>query len=244
MGFVVTGAGRVDHLRRCMRAWLPVAALACKNVHAGRPLVTDDAGLIEAKACQFETWLQRNRDSDEYWAVPACNVTGNFEIALGGARIDASEESQTVGVLQAKTLFKPLQTNGWGVGLVFGDRFTRRSRSEELYAFVPVSVSLRDDLLLLHTNLGWLRQRAEPPDGRRHRATWSVGAEGRVAANTFLSVETFGEIKGDSLYQVGIRHWLVTERIQVDATYGSRLGHRDEYWFSLGMKFVTAPLLP
>lgn len=40
-------------------------------------MITDDARTVDAKACQVETWVKFNRDSTEYWALPACNFTGN-----------------------------------------------------------------------------------------------------------------------------------------------------------------------
>jgi hypothetical protein len=54
--------------------------------HAGRPLVTDDAGIVEARACHVESWLQDESGSRAFWALPACNPAGNLELTLGGAR--------------------------------------------------------------------------------------------------------------------------------------------------------------
>jgi len=217
-------------------------SLASASAHAGRPMVTDDAGVLEAKACHLETWVQESRDSTEYWAVPACNFTGNLELALGGAHIADPQDRQSLAVLQGKTLFKPLETNGWGVGLVFGNRFNPdRSLSGDVYAFVPISFSFRDDRWRLHANLGWLRER----ENSRHRMTWGVGSEAQLGQRTWLTVETFGQDQGKPFYQVGLRRWILPDRVQIDATYGSRIGHRsEEHWISVGVKFVSVPFLP
>src|SRR5688572_22139816 len=91
-------------------SWPPVA-------HAARPLVTDDARTVDAKACQVESWTRSNQGSKEYWALPACNFTGNLELTLGGGRTSDAEGIHTSDiVLQGKTLFKPMDTNGWGIG--------------------------------------------------------------------------------------------------------------------------------
>ena len=58
---------------------LLIAALICQPAaHAARPLITDDARTVDAYACQVESWVKNNRNSREYWALPACNFTGNL----------------------------------------------------------------------------------------------------------------------------------------------------------------------
>ena len=102
-----------------------VIALACtltpRPMHAARPMITDDARIVDVKSCQVESWQRRNQGSLEYWALPGCNFTGNLEITFGGARTsDAAGTRATDVVLQGKTLFKTLETNGWGTGLAIG----------------------------------------------------------------------------------------------------------------------------
>ena len=90
---------------------------------AARPLITDDARVVDLQACQVESWVKKNRDSTEYWALPACNVTGNLELTFGGARTRNANAGGLYASdvqVQGKTLFKPLATNGWGLGLVAG----------------------------------------------------------------------------------------------------------------------------
>lgn len=208
---------------------------------AGRPMATDDAGIVEDNACQLETWVQRSQDSAEYWAVPACNFTGNLELALGGTYTEGSATPNTL-VMQGKTLFKPLETNSWGVGLVFGNQFTPgRSINGDLYAFVPVSFSFDDDRWLVHANLGWLRQR----EIDHHHTTWGIGVEHEAGKRTWLTLETFDQDQDSASLQMGFRHWLLTDRVQLDGTYGARTDTCcNEYWFSVGLKFVTVPFLP
>ena len=84
-------------------------------------MITDDARITDAKACQLESWVKKNRDSTEYWALPACNFTGNLELTIGGARTHDDTGTQITDlVFQGKTLFKTLETNGWGIGLDAG----------------------------------------------------------------------------------------------------------------------------
>lgn len=213
--------------------WIPA--------QAGRPMATDDAGITEAGACQLESWAQRSQGLNEYWMVPACNFTGNLEVAVGRTRIDTGFGHDSTTLVQGKTLFKPLATNSWGIGVAAGVRFRKEYvGSGDKYAYIPLSWSFADDRLLVHSNIGWLR------DGvtRRDAVTWALGAETALARRTSISAEAFGQHKGKPSWQIGARHWLIADRVQVDLTYGSRFGQLggEGRWFSLGLKFVTAPI--
>lgn len=215
-----------------------MAALA----HAGRPLMVDDATITGAKQCQLESWLQNNRNSTEYWALPACNFSGNLELALGGARITGAEHTQTTAVMQGKTLFRPLEKNDWGVGLVLGNQFNPdKSTLGDLYASVPLSFSFKDDRVLLHLNLGWLHEK----EMRRDAMTWGAATEFQFAERTSFSVETYGKNRGNPFFQFGIRHQLIPDRMQLDASYGSRFGSvGNERYFSIGFVLFSDAIFP
>jgi hypothetical protein len=96
-------------------------SLAGLPAWAARPMITDDARLVDAKSCQVESWVRRNRDSTEFWALPSCNFTGNLELTLGGSRTREAGRTETTDVVaQGKTLLRPLATDSWGVGLALG----------------------------------------------------------------------------------------------------------------------------
>lgn len=211
--------------------------------HAARPMVTDDARIVDDKSCQLETWLKANRGSDEYWALPSCNFSGNFELAAGAAVTRQNGVGKTSDlVLQGKTLFKTLQPNGWAWGLV-GGTISHPDHSRTLlgdvYAYVPATFSFRDDRALLHLNLGWTRDRL----AHRQAMTWGVGGEIEMTPSTWLIAESYGEHHGSPYYQLGLRHWLVHNRVQLDATYGNR-SHGGEAWFSLGLRILSPAFLP
>ncbi len=220
------------------------AGFVAPQVQAARPMVTDDARIVDAKACQLESWIKGNRDSTEYWALPACNFTGNLELTFGGALTREDGRTRTTDVvMQGKTLFKPLDTNGWGIGLAAG--MVRHPQADagtrDWYAYVPASFSFRDDAVVVHTNLGWLRE----GEIRRDRLTWGLGTEARFAERTWLIAETFGQNQGKPFYQLGLRHWLVPARVQLDATYGNRTGGgSNERWFSIGLRLLSPSFLP
>ncbi|MDR2015100.1 MAG: hypothetical protein LBP99_05705 [Azoarcus sp.] len=216
-------------------------------VRAARPMITDDARVVDDKSCQVETWVQDGRNSTEYWALPACNFTGNLELTLGGARTRADGRTRTTDVVfQGKTVFKTLEPNGWAWGLVVGNTRHPNIHSDRklignLYTYVPASFSFRDDRFVLHANLGWLREK-EP---RQNRMVWGVGSETQLTHRTWLVAEAFGQDRGRPFYQAGFRHWLVPDRVQIDTTYGNRFGSSTEgRWFSIGLRLLSPAFLP
>lgn len=231
----------------CAAAVCLSGLLVSPTTYAARPMITDDARVVDAKSCQIETWVKNNRDSTEYWALPACNFTGNLELTFGGARGKDDTGTQTTDVVfQGKTLFKPLESNGWGWGLAVGNVRHPAIHSDgnligDLYAYVPASFSFRDDRVVVHTNLGWLHEK----ESKRHRMTWGVGSESQLGERTWLIAETFGQNQGKPFYQVGFRHWIVPNHVQIDTTYGNRFGsNTGERWFSIGLRLLSAPFLP
>lgn len=233
---------RMPLIRRTA-AW--VGALATlplvSQVHATRPMITDDAGLIDPKTCQLESWVQLNRDGRETWVMPACNVTGDFEVTLGGGRTRENHAILSTDlVAQVNTTIKPMEVNGWGVGLAGGVGRHRRADGSprDWYAYVPVSFSFRDDTAFIHTNLGWIRE------GETHvrRTTWSLGTEVRMNERVWVIAETFGQGSDTPFVHVGARYWLIPNRLQLDATYGNG-GTRGERWISIGVRWLTLPFL-
>jgi hypothetical protein len=215
------------------------------NAFAARPFVTDDARLTTAGSCQLESWVRVYRDSREIWALPACNPFGNFEITAGGgyARNDGSQGTDDY-VLQAKTLFRPLETNGWGFGLGVGTvRHPKISPGPNLlgntYAYLPVSFSFDDDRLIVHTNVGWLRDRAS----NNNNMTWGIGGEFQASPRFLLIAETFGDHRNQPYWQIGGRYSIVPNRVQVDTTVGQQLtGPVSSRWLSFGLRLTPESL--
>jgi hypothetical protein len=219
-------------------------ALTPPASYAARPMITDDARTVDAKACQVESWVRTNKDSREYWALPACNFSGNLELTFGGARTaDAAGVSTTDIVLQGKTLFKSLEPNGWSIGLAMGAirHPSAGKRVAELYSYVPASFSYFNDKVIVHTNVGALHNTVTSSS----RGTWGVATETAVTERSWFIAEAFQQKSGRPFFQAGVRHWIVPNHVQIDATYGNRFGtSSDERWFSIGLRLLSPAFLP
>jgi hypothetical protein len=209
--------------------------------YAARPMITDDARLTDGGACQVESWAHLHGSQREFWALPACNPGGNFEFTVGGALAwgDGRQESGAL-VIQGKTLFKPLETNGYGIGLAAGYATQPGSaHTGNPYFYVPVSFSLADDHVVIHTNLGYTRER----ENQENRLTWGVGSEIQLTPRAWLIAESYGQDKGNPFFQMGVRYWIVPNHVQIDTTYGSRFGAlSDQHWFSIGLRLISPTL--
>lgn len=229
--------------------WILFVSIGLTNpAHAARPLIVDDARIVDAKACQVESWMQKNTGSVEFWALPACNFTGNLELTAGGAMSSGLGNSNNPNLqFQAKTLFKDTEENGWGIGLVVGTVHsptinTNRNWTGDLYSYIPLSFSFRDDRLIVNANMGWLYRRAE---SSRHHMTMGIGTEISLSRNLWFIAETFGQNHGKPFYHAGFRYWIVPDHIQIDTTYGNRMAAGGgEQWFTVGLRLISPAFLP
>jgi hypothetical protein len=72
-----------------------------------------------------------------------------------------------------------------------------------------------------------------------------VGAEQQLNDRTWIVAEGYRQANGAPFFQVGVRFWIVPNRVQVDPTYGDRFGARGaERWFSIGLRLLSPAFLP
>ena len=230
-------------MKRLLLACLLLSALL--PAWAARPFVTDDARLTTAESCQLESWVRLYRDSRELWALPACNPTGNLEFTFGGGRAhNKGEAGSSDFVFQAKTLFRPLETDGWGWGLAIGTiRHPEINPGPNLlgntYAYLPFSLSFLGDAVILHANLGWLRDK----ETKSSRTTWGLGGEFKLTNRLLGIAEAFGDDLNRPYGQIGARYAIVPDRIQVDATMGQQIaGPSRSQWISFGLRLTPDKL--
>ncbi len=226
-------------------ALLTPSLLAIAPARAARPFVTDDARLTTAGSCQLESWVRAYRQSNELWALPACNPWGNLELTFGGGLAHAGHADSTNDyVLQLKTLARPLRTNDWGIGFAIGTiRHPQVNPGPNLlgntYAYIPFSASFADDLLVVHANVGWLRDKAT----NSQQMTWGLGSEINLNPRWTLVAESFGSDNGNAWWQTGARYHLKPGLWQLDSTVGRQYGGTsDTQWLSFGLRFTPDSL--
>jgi hypothetical protein len=214
---------------------------------AARPFVTDDARLTTAGSCQLESWTRIYNNNTEYWALPACNPTGNLEFTLGAGVADYRGALPNPGadyVFQLKSLYKELETNSYGIGLAVGtiahpNNIPGPNLMGNYYAYIPYSVSFNDDKLITHINVGYAYDKVLA----QNRALYGVGAEINVINNLMLIVETFGDSANNPYWQSGVRYSVIPNLFQIDATIGQQFSNNlNARWISFGLRFTPASI--
>jgi hypothetical protein len=207
---------------------------AVPSGHAARPFVTDDARVVDRGGCQVETFVKKQRrlDENEFWFLPACNPWG-AELTLGYARVDSTPAGDTHNtVLQAKTLLKPLETNGAGYAFTLG---TFAGDKISPYVNGIGSFSFADDRVVMHANLGAIRDNV----AGLSRWTWGVGAEILLLAPRLYGIlETYGQRADKPTVHTGLRIWLIPNRVQVDTTVGLQNASPERRFGTVGLRVL------
>jgi hypothetical protein len=218
-------------MRRAARiASIAIALVALPHtgtVHAARPFFTDDARVVDKGHCQLETFYkdQRSYSGSEFWFLPACNpsfvpMQNGVELTVAANRIEGDRNT----ILQAKYLFKELQTNGYGIAASAG------SFGGEAYVNGIVSFSFLEDRAVVHTNVGRFREAG---------TTWGLGLEALLAPPRVYGIlEAFGQRGEAPTYHYGIRFWVIPSRFQIDATRGDQGGDPMRRFYTLGLRFI------
>jgi hypothetical protein len=230
------------------RARLLCACVAMPGlVQAGRPLTTEDASILEAKACQLETWIDRSRVATDFWFVPACNFGADIEWQLGGSRTRMQGEGGfSQSYFQAKTAFVSVTEHPWGIGLVLGvQRFPLRETESgwsDPFALLPVSFQLGAEDRLLHFNVGWTRDKAE----KRNVTLWGIALEASLPGGVITAVgEAFGENARTPFVRLGGRWNQLAKNLDVDLTFvGKSGGTKAERFVSVGLYYKFDNVIP
>jgi hypothetical protein len=229
---------------RSARPLVQLLILAASSAQAAQPLVTDDAAVVAPKTCQLEAWARSTHDGHEYWAQPACNFTGNLELAIGGARAlpDVGEASSIVQ-LQAKTVLFPRTDGAWSFGVAAGGaRDTgapHRSSAFQVYYARALASWYPNSNLEIDLNLG-----AANVYRSGTFALAGAAVQYAIVTNVQLLAEAFRDEPGRGKYQVGVRWIVIPNRFEAYVSYGNRFNGSSDQWSAIiGIRVQTAPLL-
>ena len=245
-------AGEMAHSAGSAKAMRSAGAIATvlmlcwTSARAGAPLITDDAAIVEAKSCQLESWIEFAHGARAYWAMPACNFTGNLELAVGGAGVnpDGTSSSYQYGV-QAKTVFGQGGDGFWSVGAVGGvirDTGPVESDASSTTYYAKALLSLYpSDAFEIDLNLG-----ASNVFGAGATVTAGVAVQYEVLPRATLLAEIFRDERGPGKFQLGARYALDSAPIEAYVSYGNRLGSAagEAWWVIAGIRIYTQPFLP
>lgn len=214
----------------------PVLLLACAApVHAGRPLQTDDAGVIEAGACEFEAAAARESaegaHAHQRSAQLGCGTSFKTEFAVAVLR--AKEPADTVRGLElgGKTALSQAVALSfvlaWARPELEGWRRAAQRVNLIYTAALPADLSL-------HANLGHAHYR---PD-RRSATTWGLALEHAGIGPVAPMVELTGDDRGAPSWNTGLRWTAVADTLFLDVSCGQRIAPARPRVVALGLTYA------
>jgi hypothetical protein len=224
---------------------LSVGVFFAPQVFAARPLNTDDANVVDPQSCQDESWVKKSKTSIERWIVPGCNFFGDTEISFGANfQSDTGATSSQYHLMQAKKRWRVLEPGDWGISSTLGtlkrSGTTPTDTVNDVYLNVPITWSLGQERFA-HLNIGWVKHQAQGYGAK----TWGLAFEQAFNSHVVGILETYGEEKQSTKYQVGLRFWVIPQRVQLDTTLGNVWGSTSnpaQRWVSVGLRLLSPPL--
>ena len=220
---------------------LLVALCIATTSHAGRPLVTEDAGVLEKGSCELETYARRLTEraapaSNGFSLQYGCGVGMRTQVALA-ATMDRADGATVRGLaFGGKTSLSdggeadPSWTLAWGLT---AEKSPGASLGHETTWLNGVfSMPLGKDLKL-HANLGWTRAQST------HQSTtgWAVALERSTASGIDVMGEAFARDRDRAPWlQVGLRWAAVPEKVFVDGSWGFQTVSSRPRMLTVGLK--------
>src|SRR5574343_1339828 len=210
---------------------------------AGRPLATEDAGVLGAGECEVESYLGRARERGAPSATQqsvqlGCGTPVDTQVALQLQRARQSGAAASAWNVVGKTSVvdggddDPSFALAWSFGQV---RETGRWRWDPQTVNAVASWPLAPRLTL-HGNLGW----SHSSQARQSRTTWCVALEHASSDTLDVMAETFGDdrLRGGPWWQLGLRWAAIPERLWLDTSLGWHFGDGRERAATVGLRLA------
>jgi hypothetical protein len=226
-------------LRAPARIALTLALCAASvGALAGRPLQTEDAGVLEPRACELEGAVARETEAGttarERSLQVGCGIGAGTQLAAAVLRGD--EAGEPVRGLAANGKTRLWEAQGWSLALAYGLAWTNAFGDGQRLARSALNLAATHELpldLVLHLNVGHDRDRII----RLRSHTWGIALE-HAGIGPFAPM---AELHGDqhtASWNTGLRWTVVAGRLFVDASYGQRMASGRPRLATLGFKLA------
>lgn len=214
-------------------------------VHAGRPLITDDADVIGDKRFQVETWVFADKRSYQHWLVPTVGIGDSVELSASVVQGTALEGPQkhtyanSGPIMQLKVALDYQLALSGGFIPPFGAG-PLKTGTWDYFFYASHTLFFYTDVVLVHLNLGGQTKRLSD---HTTALLWGAAVEYKTSSKSYIFVESangdiYALIPGIAI-QGGIRYNL-KEKFQVDASIGRGLNGRPilPLWGTLGILWL------
>lgn len=207
---------------------------------AGRPLVTEDADVLDSQACEWESVGIRQRASGDpssrSWATQlGCGFGFNSQAALFVGRSSfAGSNAHSLG-LGGKTALWPREDEGLGLTIAWGLAGAKRSgeKLEHDLSFINfvATKGLGPDWTA-HANLGWTHSKW----GVGSTTSWNLALEWSRDTGLDWMGEIYGDDRAKPWLGLGAR-WAASEAWSLNASWATRREAQRVHLISLGARF-------
>ncbi len=212
--------------------------------HAGRPLATEDAAVIDKGSCELESFLAQSRGSglpsaSGFSVQYGCGVGFSSQLALATARFSAAGQADRTVTLGGKTGLNTPAKDGpaWALawGLVGHKANGGHFKHETTYVNGVLTQPLAGELKL-HANLGWSRGQST----QQNTVGWQLALEQGLGGGIEVMGELFANQRDHSPWlQFGLRWAALPDKLFVDTSYGWQTDKATKpRLFTLGLKAV------
>jgi hypothetical protein len=209
---------------------------------AGRPLATEDAGVLGQGECEVESYAGRvtSRDGTRVstrWAQFGCGAGRNTQLALGAGTEKSDGEQTRIAALTGKTFLRELTDEQAGITLayaLFGAQEPGNSFRHEATELKGVA-SVPHGGWLLHANLGGHYSH----ESRSYSTVWGLAVERPGAFGPLdLMAEIFGDSHSAHWVQVAARWAVLPKRVYLDASWGVQSDSARSRQITVGLKIA------
>ena len=215
-----------------------LGALYSGACHAGRPLVTDDAGFVDKGGWELEGSLDRASEGASrtkgYSLGIAYGIGLNTQlgISLGGEKTDGVSAGG-VGLSGKTGLWR--NDSSEGLSLAYSLDWTKEPGARWVHSETGVGLIYSRPVIsrvMLHTNLGHFRDEVAHVSGTR----WGVALEHEGFGSVAPVAEVFGNDRSAPRWNVGLRWAVQPAKIFVHVSYGSQMVSGRPDFASVGFK--------
>ncbi len=217
---------------------LPLAVSPAHDAFAGRPMATEDAGVLAAGLCEGESYGTQLSEEGVERAVTTqlvCAQGGSrqFGLSVSGVRTAEADRHALLG-LSGKQSWMLGQRVPVALSINLNTLHeTHRRLSWHSFAVTAVASPALGENTTLHLNLGWLRERIDGASG--YSATWNLALEQALSARWAVSAEVF-EMGRESIWRaVGLR-WSASPHLDLNASWGMQAG-TDASLLTAGLRY-------
>jgi hypothetical protein len=222
-------------------AALLASAFMGGQAHAGRPLATEDAGILDAGSCELEGATARlsafGAAARESSLQIGCGVGASTQLALAAATGRAEGVSARGLALSGKTgLWQGEGEGAAEIALAYGADWGKESGDGWHHLGTGVNLAYSQPLeeATAHANLGY----AHDPQGGENAVTWGLAYEHSGWGAWAPMAELFGDDREAPWWNAGLRFTALPDRLSIDASYGRQIvSGRPSLW-TLGFNFA------